>query len=177
MVGVAQADHFTDTLTWSGDGHLITEKGGPFTYQHDLLLATPSVDIPGGDVVTEADLTLTFKDDYGIFGGGEGDEHGWFIIFYDNREYVKVAFDGGSWVDITDEVDTGSYPLAVDIDWLNDDGLLDVTVAVWNPLGTADVYLKSSTLGGEFTPIPVPGAILLGILGLGAAGLKLRRFA
>jgi len=29
----------------------------------------------------------------------------------------------------------------------------------------------------QFTPVPVPGAILLGILGLGAAGWKLRKFA
>ena len=29
----------------------------------------------------------------------------------------------------------------------------------------------------QFVRVPVPGAILLGILGLGAAGLKLRRFA
>jgi hypothetical protein len=29
----------------------------------------------------------------------------------------------------------------------------------------------------SFTPVPVPGAVLLGVLGLGAAGLKLRRHA
>ena len=28
-----------------------------------------------------------------------------------------------------------------------------------------------------FTPVPVPGAVLLGALGLGVAGIKLRRFA
>jgi hypothetical protein len=29
----------------------------------------------------------------------------------------------------------------------------------------------------EFTPVPVPGAVLLGLFGLSAAGLKLRRFS
>lgn len=62
-----------------------------------------------------------------------------------------------------------------------------------NSVGTAfdsqwidfsSVYLGINTRGGYITEvnfsteaIPVPGAVLLGILGLGAAGLKLRKFA
>jgi len=40
---------------------------------------------------------------------------------------------------------------------------------------TGDICLTTSVLTGEFTPVPVPGAVLLGILGLGAASRKLRR--
>ncbi len=36
---------------------------------------------------------------------------------------------------------------------------------------------NATLLWGEITLVPVPGAVLLGMLGLGAAGLKLRRFA
>jgi hypothetical protein len=35
----------------------------------------------------------------------------------------------------------------------------------------------NTSFNAESTVVPVPGAILLGFLGLGAAGLKLRRFA
>ena len=36
---------------------------------------------------------------------------------------------------------------------------------------------NATLLWGEINLVPVPGAVLLGMLGLGAAGLKLRRFA
>lgn len=59
-------------------------------------------------------------------------------------------------------------------------------VGHWYIATEADIP-ENSTVGGDFTdfvvqvesvrPIPVPGAILLGILGLSAAGLKLRKFA
>lgn len=42
-----------------------------------------------------------------------------------------------------------------------------------SPEGTDNETL----LWGEINLVPIPGAVLLGILGLGAAGLKLRRFA
>jgi len=62
-------------------------------------------------------------------------------------------------------------------------------VGVWStlPQGFDTVQIRETTGGigneffGEFyvgtQPIPVPGAVLLGILGLGAAGLKLRKFS
>jgi len=64
--------------------------------------------------------------------------------------------------------------------WINDgsgDGILDVTVKVWNPTGVATAWLDHSVLYGDLVVVPVPGAVLLGILGLGAAVVKLRKRA
>jgi hypothetical protein len=38
-------------------------------------------------------------------------------------------------------------------------------------------YAGFEQTGGEIIPVPIPGAFLLGMLGLGAAGMKLRKFA
>jgi hypothetical protein len=47
-------------------------------------------------------------------------------------------------------------------------------------------YIKDDFLGGDYpsdpdayhiSVVPVPGAVLLGILGLGVAGIKLRKYA
>lgn len=50
------------------------------------------------------------------------------------------------------------------------------------PLETPYFIVDVTPLGGgvyevTLTPVPVPGAVLLGILGLGAVGIKLRKFA
>ncbi|HPC96633.1 MAG TPA: hypothetical protein PLU87_16935 [Sedimentisphaerales bacterium] len=148
-------------------------------YTHDLNAGPHGLDIPNTHRVTDAALSLTFGDD-------EGDSHGWFFGYYDYREFVKLAYDGVTWFDITDvsngqDVDSGTYSTVLAIDWLTD-GKLNVQLDIWNPLGNADLRLYSSTLSGHFEDVPadaphapVPGAALLGMLGLGVAGTKLRR--
>lgn len=46
-----------------------------------------------------------------------------------------------------------------------------------NPSGDDNVFFMGLVTLGETTVVPVPGAILLGLLGLSAAGIKLRKFA
>ena len=137
----------------------------PLTYTHDI---NDSVNFAAGDYVTDAWLELDFTndstDDFGskLFG----------IIKWDFREYATLGFDGTSWVNIG-EVDNAAYSLILDIDWLNDDGLLDVTLSISNPLGTATAWLDHSKLSGTAATVPEPGTLIL--LGAGLAGLAIYR--
>jgi hypothetical protein len=47
----------------------------------------------------------------------------------------------------------------------------------WDPVVAAHDGAEAGHLLVPDTVVPVPGAVLLGLLGLGAAGLKLRKFA
>ena len=169
MATVAQADMFSSVIDFSPDVYI--GEGQTYTYSHDLASALPPLTIPG-DTVTSATLKLTFDDDEFL-----GD-------FWSPLEYAWVELDDtGTWG--WTEVNDGTYPIPVNIAWLNDNGILKVEVTIdddplsdyWDGRNYADVYLTKSELCGEFTPVPVPGAILLGILGLSVAGLKLRKFA
>jgi hypothetical protein len=172
LVQAAHAELFTQTLTWSDN--LITQAT-PFAYEHNILYATPPVHVLAGDRVANAELTLSFGDD------DPGDlvekliSNGLTIL--DETESVLYGFDGWGWRHLAQgqEIDTGSFSLLVNASLLNDDGILGVRIKVYNSNGTGDVYLTSSTLTGEF--VPVPAAVVLGMLGLGVAGLRLRRFA
>jgi hypothetical protein len=59
-------------------------------------------------------------------------------------------------------------------------GLTSATDSRWITLGGTDNTAYSHSLyaiSPELTVVPLPGAVLLGILGLSVAGVKLRRFA
>jgi len=176
MGGSASADlwngveyDFVDVIdTWGFRGRDVVSiaQNRPVSYEHDIT----GYDVPDHFWVTEAWLGLEFTND-----GGDG--HGSFWVFeWDRREFVSVGYQDGTWTEIG-EVDNGQYDLLVDIDWLNDDGILDVTLNVSNPLGTAAAELDRSVLYGNLVGhTPAPAAVLLGLLGLGTAGLKLRRW-
>ena len=175
MVGVAQADlvvPFTQTLTWSNN--LIT-RVSPFSYEHNVLYATPPLEVPRVYEVLEAELALSFLDDdpadiIETLATGK--------IITDQTESIRYGLDASGWakIDAGQDVDTALYTVVVDARFLNDNGILGVKIGVYNGNGTGDVYLTSSTLSGIATT-PVPAAVLLGMLGLGVAGLKLRRYA
>jgi len=165
---------FEDMIdTWCGglDAQYIHDD---FTYTHDV---NDDVDFLAGDLVTEAYLELDFTNDF-------TDCHGSILCFqWDFRENVTLIFDAdtGTWTEVG-EVDNGQHDLVVGIDWINDDGFLDVTLIVWNSVNCADLWLDHSRLYGfadssSSAPVPEPSSLLLlgaGLLGL--AGVTRKRF-
>jgi hypothetical protein len=135
-------------------------------YQHDLT----AYGVPSAKHVTAAWLELDFTND-------RTDRFG-FV------EHVTVgAYDSttDTWTQFASlgEVDAGQYDMALVTNWLNDDGILDIELTVLNkslnPLETA--WLDHSVLCANVQAVttPVPGAALLGLLGLSFAGVKLRK--
>jgi hypothetical protein len=156
-------------------------QNSPLSYSHDI---NDSVDFGAGDLVTSATLELDFTNDLTDDNGSYVQPTFWgpIIFRWDYREYSRAAYDGQNW--FIGEVGNGQYDLVLDVDWLNDDGFLDVTVRVWNPLGTATAWLDHSRLygtaatnanGNGTAPVPEPSTILLmgvGLLGLVAVGRR-----
>jgi hypothetical protein len=165
-------------------------EGSPFVYTHDL---TDQVKYGIGEYVTDATLTLDFTD-MGADGVSVPTEWTWswdvwaFVPTewewlpdeeFGFGEYVTVALLGNGTVvdlgEIDDDTDVQSI-VDLNVALINDDGKLDVAVSVSNRnLGWGTIALDCSTLTASV--VPVPGAVLLGMLGLSAAGLRLRKRA
>lgn len=189
LSGSASAGMYTfvdtiDTWGWLQADAVRFKQSSPLRYTHDL---NQEVNFAAGDTVTEAYLELDFTNDSweDLDGGDTYKLKG--LLKWDNREYATVGFDGVAWVEVASgaEIDDGAYSVVLNIDWLNDNGLLDVTLTVDNSRDSADAWLDHSKLyGTAMTPeirgnpapavVPVPGALLLGMLGL-ATTRKLRR--
>ena len=80
-----------------------------------------------------------------------------FLVYEGKGEMVTVVPGGGNYID------TAHWYVATEADTLRDTTTSDFT----------DFLVQMESIN----PVPVPAAVLLGILGLGVAGLKLRKYA
>jgi len=95
-------------------------------------------------------------------------DSGWTTRYVDISLYATTDDELLDLGTVTDTLPAGSYAFLYDY-WLESD-----------PMGTTDVASATGTLTfqlGDPAIVPVPGAVLLGLFGLGAVGVKLRKFA
>lgn len=106
----------------------------------------------------------------------------WEIVYED----TESSWDVGSWVTGDDEsfgITVGDGNVITTANgWLNQlDGegpLANLVGLVSAPIDSAAAALTSSDGFQDYVvEVPIPGAVLLGMLGLGMAGIKLRKFA
>jgi len=85
-------------------------------------------------------------------------------------EFVTIPFtleDGRSFADVLAVLDEGLADPTSSVDTLR----IGIKVQSIGTAGTSDAFLLA------LAPVPLPEALILGLLGLTAAGLKMRRFA
>ena len=100
------------------------------------------------------------------------------IVWTDSHDSIEFeAFDAGG-------VSLGSLgPVALSDGVFNSTTAEDRFFGVSDPAGVWKIHIRSSGAGGiemdhlQYGVVPVPGAVLLGILGLSVVGIKLRKFA
>ncbi len=165
--GSAVADTYSETVTVNADlwaGWYGFKPEDSITWPHNNPYA-------GGDY--EAAVTLGLIDSVTLTinasGINSGDESVG-VTFYDKDggdHYLGLLASGNTvfnlqagWLDGVEVTGTLTY---------TNNG------SMWNPDWTDDATICSSTLTVVGSPVPVPGAVLLGMLGLSVAGARLRK--
>jgi len=138
----------TDSTTWS---HINPYTGGDYEAAVALNLidsVTLTINASGINPGDES-VGVTFFDK-------DGDDHYLGLLASGNTVFNLQA----GWLDGVEVTGTLTY---------TNNG------SMWNPDWTDDATICSSTLTVVGCPVPVPGAVLLGMLGLSVAGARLRK--
>jgi len=203
LAGIAQADLVGYTVYGWGPtqfpGPVTPPAGspwGPDGYPGDtveLVMYTGSLDLTPGTYVQKIN-TLLWTIDYTY----AGTETAW--DYPDNWSDLSFPIDAGRGMTIGTAAGSLSQNGLLESTWFNDylsffDGpMTSFTVQGYyvdvTPLGLSRQGGTNFSGGNpwvqpsrdvmarfEVTPVPVPGAVLLGIIGLGVVGVKLRKFA
>ena len=160
-----------DMVDWSTGGVVMTKVGNDIGYgEYDIVTLTAASGSLPLALYTPQEVvinTLTFD-----VGGSS----------YDSP-YMEYTLTRDMTVNgITKSL---SQPMAIQIDWSDTLYLYDGDPVMFGnvkvtPLGWATGFVNGGgpmnrDVSAEFVAVPVPAAVLLGMLGLGAAGLKLRK--
>jgi Domain of unknown function (DUF4114) len=154
---------------------------------YDFHDTSKKVELFGGSAVGGTQAFLSIKADGSVWVDNvdSGVDFGgvWFGYYMDS----SAEADGGMWYsDTTKNADGLDHMAAIqgtNTDYVQLPGLMpglwtnNEYVLAWEDLAgpNADRDFTDMVLMVESVMVPVPGAILLGVLGLGAAGMKLRR--
>lgn len=136
-----------------------------------------NVNVTGGDIQIYSIGNVNFGSyvDFVVTGGGAQniywETHGDFGGSYGGTLYGTVFAPGGTVVLGQSDIATNSYQTIYGA--LYSDNIVQIGYGNLVHSQVADHFAQMD--GAD--PIPVPGAVLLGILGLGVAGIRLRKYA
>ena len=131
------------------------ENGGlaGVDFTQDSLETVHPPDLPGGESVSpEFDVTEYFKADSDTPPPTNG---------VNPEEYLGIIFNlqtGKTFADVLDDLASGALRIGIHVQAIGTSG-------------NSEAFINNPSV------VPVPGAVLLGMLGLGVAGVKLRKYA
>jgi hypothetical protein len=153
--------------------------GGPLALNGGYFIDAQNFHTAGGAGGTSLEgylVRLTDESHVLRYGGTAAYTTAYDVDGLDYRAYAKGGTD--KWdaeLATTSFSDSGKtwyiQTWTVSLNWLSSDSVFDIGLHVAPSCGNDQIGLLADVV------VPVPGAILLGMLGLSAAGLKLRKFA
>lgn len=171
--------------TYGGNYHVVSGDlsgtyGAPYDAPSGSKDTTKYLAVPLSNTVAEPEVATVY------FGGLK---YGYLGLFWGSMDLYNelVLFDGATQVGIltgnnvsANLVAMGNQGNAADNAYVHIFSTLDfdrIEIRSYGLIGGTGAQPFAFELDNLTVAVPIPGAVLLGILGLGAAGLKLRKYA